>query len=481
MKIGELRDERSRAMSASNPPGKPPSEKKETQPAPNTRLKAQRLKKHWSQVYVATMIGTNDVTVSRWESGATFPSLYYRQQLCELFGKSAEELGLLPPVEGPEQHEPLPSQPSAPAIWKVPQRRNPFFTGRATTLERLHTLLHSAGQTALALSGLGGVGKTQTALEYAYRYRDEYAAVFWIKADTQENLFNDLADVARVLYLPEHAQHDQGRIVQAVTRWLSEQSNWLLILDNIENLLLLNEIIPAEYRGHILLTTHAQMTGTVAQRVDLEQMDAEEGVLFLLRRAKYLSPAASVSAAASSEYTLARKIVELAGGLPLALDQVGAYIEETGCGLGDYLERYQAQRALLLNRRGSLAVDHPESVGATLSLSFGQVERLNAAAANLLRLCAFLDPDTIPEELLLAAADAPDSALHALATNPFALDEALAALRRYSLIRRDPRCQNAAGPSPGANGPQGQHERGDAAPVGGTRCARHQPHVFRCP
>src|SRR6516225_7385819 len=108
-------------MSASNPPGKSPPEKKEMQPVPDTRLKAQRLKKHWSQVYVATMIGTNDVTVSRWESGATFPSLYYRQQLCELFGKSAEELGLLPPAEEPSQDESLPTAPrSAPAIWKMP-------------------------------------------------------------------------------------------------------------------------------------------------------------------------------------------------------------------------------------------------------------------------------------------------------------------------------------------------------------------------
>jgi tetratricopeptide (TPR) repeat protein/transcriptional regulator with XRE-family HTH domain len=434
--------EESRAMPASNPPDKPSLEKKEPSPTPNTLLKAQRLKKHWSQVYVATMIGTNDVTVSRWESGTTFPSLYYRQQLCELFGKSAEELGLIPPIEELEPSG-LPEAPrSSSAIWKVPHRRNPFFTGRTATLERLHTQLRSATQAklpqALALSGLGGVGKTQTAIEYAYRYRDEYAAVFWVKADTQENLLNDLADVARVLNLPEQPQQDQGHIVQAVTRWLSEQSNWLLILDNIENLMLLNEIIPAEWQGHILLTTRAQVTGTVALRIDLEQMNVEEGILFLLRRAKYLSPNAALAEAATTEYTFARKMVELVGGLPLALDQVGAYIEETGCGLQDYLERYQAQRARLLHRRGSLAVDHPESVGATLSLSFEQVERSNPEAAELLRLCAFLDPDTIPEEVLLAAADTPDPELHALAANSFALDEALAALRRYSLIRRDP-------------------------------------------
>ena len=420
------------------------AKKDATAPAatPNTRLKAARLKKHWSQVYVATMIGTNDVTVSRWESGATFPSLYYRQQLCELFGKSVEELGLIPPLAEPAREEPPPAAAPRPAIWRVPYRRNPFFTGREALLEHLHLLL-SDGQAAafapvLALSGLGGVGKTQTALEYAYRYRDEYAAVLWVKADSAENLLDDLAALSRVLGLPEQPQQDQALIVQAVTGWLSEQRNWLLILDNLEDLLLLDEIIPAESRGHVLVTTPAQVTGTVASRVDLEQMNAQEGLLFLLRRAKYLAPGASLAQATADAAGSARQIVALLDGLPLALDQAGAYIEETGCGLAGYLERYQAQRAALLNRRGSLAVDHPASVGATLSLSFGQVQRLHPAAADLLRLCAFLDPDSIPEELFSAVAGALEPALQATVTDAYALDDALAALRRYSLVRRDP-------------------------------------------
>jgi tetratricopeptide (TPR) repeat protein len=431
-------------MTASNGHNLALTAKKElTQAAPNTRLKAHRLKKHWSQVYVATMIGTNDVSVSRWESGATFPSLYYRQQLCELFGKSAEELGLIPAIAeiGQQEAPPAPAPARSSALWRVPSRRNPFFTGREAVLDRLHHLLHAdkaATSPVLALSGLGGVGKTQTALEYAYRARDDYAAVLWVKADTQENLLSDLAALARALDLPEHSQQDQGRVVQAVTRWLSEQSNWLLILDNVEDLLLLNEIIPAECQGHVLVTTRAQVTGTVARRVDLVEMEVEEGILFLLRRTNCLRPGAALSEAPAVEYQRARKIVELVDGLPLALDQAGAYIEETGCGLGGYLERYQAQQAAMLNRRGSLAVDHPDSIGATLSLSFGQVQQLNPAAADLLRLCAFLDPDTIPQELFLAAGDALAPALQAVAASPYALDDALAALRRYSLIRRDP-------------------------------------------
>ncbi len=428
-------------MTSSDAHSLPPIAKKERQPTHNNRLKAQRLKKHWSQVYVATMIGTNDVTVSRWESGATFPSLYYRQQLCELFGKSAEELGLLPSSAEPVQEDRSP-HPGRPAIWWVPYRRNSFFTGREVTFERLHHLLQVSNTTPLpqvqALCGLGGVGKTQTALEYAYRYRGDYAAVLWVKADTYENLISDLATLARFLDLPEQSLQEPASTLQAISHWLAEQRNWLLILDNLEDLLLLNEIIPPEREGCILVTTRAQVTGTVAERLDLVEMEAEEGVLFLLRRAKYLRPDASLAGVEAADYQCARAIVKLVDALPLALDQAGAYIEESGCGMQDYLERYHTQRAILLNRRGSLAVDHPESVGATLSLSFLRVEQMNPAAAHLLRLCAFLDPDAIPEELFPSTVDVLDSVLQPEITSPLELDIALAALRRYSLVRRNP-------------------------------------------
>src|SRR5205807_1852992 len=85
---------------------------------------------------------------------------------------------------------------------------------------------------------------------------------------------------------------------------------------------------------------------------------------------------------------------------PLALDQAGAYIEETGCDLVDYLQLYQTHRKDLLARRGMQATNYPDSVATTWSLSFQKIEQANPAAAELLRLCAYLSPDTIPEELI---------------------------------------------------------------------------------
>ncbi len=403
---------------------------------PNERLKAHRLKKNWTQVYVATMIGTSDVEVSRWETGAAEPTLYFREKLCELFGTTPEALGLLS-----SEAEQVVSKGGG-SYWNVPYRRNPLFTGREEVLARLAVLLGSGQATVLtqvgAISGLGGIGKTQVAIEYAYRHRHEYQAVLWIRADTPENCVSSLAALAQVLNLPEQEDADQERLVQAVTRWLKSHTNWLLILDNVEDVVHTAHVLSFDSPGHILLTTRAQATGTVAQRLDLDQMTPEEGALFLLRRAKLIAPDALLEAACQGDQDGAKTISRLLDGLPLALDQAGAYIEETACSLSGYVERYQRQRAALLNRRGHLVVDHPEPVSTTLSLSFEKLEHLHAAAADLLRLSAFLDPDALPEALLIEGASELGPVLQPLATDPLAFDDALAVLRTYSLVRRNP-------------------------------------------
>src|SRR5947209_3802411 len=384
------------------------------------------------------MIGNNDVTVSRWENGTNFPSLYYQQKLCELFGKSAEELGFVPATEEASQIREKALE-RCPAIWNVPIRRNPFFTGREDILERLHTLLHSsptAGTRVQAISGLGGIGKTQTAIEYAYRYRDEYQAVFWVKADTAQTLHSDVVALASLLHLPEQGEQNQQRVVTAVKHWLEAHTDWLLILDNVEDLALVGDLVTGQ-GGHVLLTTRSQVTGTYAQRLELAKMEPEEAALFLLRRAKIIRSGDSLEAAYQADQEAVLEVAELFDGLPLALDQAGAYIEETGCSLSDYFDRYRRSRTGLLSRRGSLLTDHPESVNATFTLSFEKVERACPGGAELLQLCAFLDPDAIPEEMIREGASELGPILGPIAADPFELDDVIAELRRTSLLQRD--------------------------------------------
>src|SRR5579875_63912 len=350
-------------------------------------------------------------------------------------------------MEGSKPASPLPQPPQEiTSIWAVPFGRNPYFTGREAILSKLHEALRSADVTALtqphAVSGLGGVGKTQTAVEYAYRYRDSYRAVLWLRAETRDAAVADLAALAAVLGLPEQDEQDTNRRVVAVKRWLAAHPGWLLILDNVEDVAMLTELIPSPAQGSVLLTTRSQVLVAGAYRIDLDEMIPEEGAVFLLRRAGLVAPDVPYGAISPALRMEAKAIAEVLDGLPLALDQAGAYIEETGCSLSDYLERYHTSRAALLRRRGGLpATDHPESVAATWSLSFERIKQRNPAAADLLAVCAFLVADAIPEEIFHEGVSELGPHLSHVAVDPVELDEAIRDLRRFSLVRRDPATQ----------------------------------------
>ncbi|MBV8694709.1 MAG: hypothetical protein JO183_04380 [Ktedonobacteraceae bacterium] len=281
------------------------------------------------------------------------------------------------------------------------------------------------------------VGKTQTVLEYAYRYAEQYQTVFWVKADTRENLISDMLSLANLLHLPERDAHDRAVTMAAIKRWLHEHTGWLLIFDNADDLTLLHEVLPTDYRGHILLTTRAQAIGGLAQRIEMEQMSQEIGALFLLRRAGIIGPDATLEDASERDGTLAKELVCQLGGLPLALDQAGAYIEESASSLQEYALLYRQHRYELLKRRGGLTTDHPEPVATTWSLAFAQVEQIDAVAADIVRLCAFLDPDTIPEEIITEGVQASRSSLDAVTLDQLRVNQAIEVLLRFSLIQRN--------------------------------------------
>ena len=421
--------------------------KKAVQATANQLLRHAREERNWTLADVAEKIGGDPKTIGRWERGNTWPGPHFRWKLCELFGKTAQELGLdhknsgesgkqiLPEVEPTLQTPPI-------SLFSVPYRRNPYFTGREEPLKQLHNGLIVGKTAALtqtqAISGLGGIGKTQTAVEYAYRYRDDYRAVLWVGASTREALISGFVGIARLLHLPEKNEPDQSLTVKATRRWLEEHAGWLLILDNADDLSMASDFIPTLSTGQILVTTREQVTGTLAQRIEMDKLQPKEGILFLLRRSKLVELDASLDSVSYSDWTRASTIVEMMDGLPLALDQAGAYIEETACGLAGYLDRYKMRHAELLLWRGKIAADYPETVATTWSLSFEKVQKAYPVASDLLRACAFLQPDAIPEEFMLEGAADLGPTLETVANDPVALDSAISELRRYSLLKRDP-------------------------------------------
>jgi tetratricopeptide (TPR) repeat protein len=356
-------------------------------------------------------------------------------QIIEAILTIIEEMG----TRLPSEPAPIERAHASPTWWKVSYSRNTSFIGRHSILEHLHDafLVHSTGIFVQSLNGMGGIGKTQIALEYAYRYRQTYQAIFWVTADSQGNLLADFATIAQFLDLPQKNEPNQDHIRDAIRQWFQEHTQWLLVLDNVDTITDVQAFLPSTGQGHILITTRAQATGTIAVPCEVEPMDSQEGTQLLLQRVKLSTQHLPPGQVANQEKA-AQQIVQLFDGHPLALDQAGTYMEEAGLYPSDYLNLYQQRQAELLQYRGDTSIDHPDSVMTTFSLAFGRVEHTRPAAAELLRFCAFLHPDAIPDELLIVGALSFDPDSQEVAHDPLELNKALVVLRKYSLVKRNP-------------------------------------------
>lgn len=324
----------------------------------------------------------------------------------------------------------------------IPHWPNHCFTDREallTSVRDYFTASQTLQQTRiLVLNGLAGIGKTQIAVKYVYNYKKEYQTVLWLKAASPRLLGAEIVSRAERLSLSEQDQTDEQRRFAALRRWLQEHDNWLLVLDNLEEVELISQIVPPLKDGHVILTTTTQATGPQVYTISVVQMTTDDGALFLLRRAKIIGKQDEQEATSEIHYTQARLIAQEVGGLPLALDQAGAYIDETHCTLARYLEIYSQQRATLLGKRGKFGEDHPESVAVTFRLAFDKVKQASPSALELLYLFAFLQSDAIPGEMIEQGIPALDGPLHSLATDPVELENAIAILLNFSLIQRHP-------------------------------------------
>ncbi len=277
-------------------------------------LRTERELRGWSQARVAEAVGSTPRNVSRWEQGQTLPHPYYREQLCLLFGKNARELGLLGEAEEKQSEEIHQSssvqnadEEQFPRPGMCPISATAISLVVPILLEHLHTIfLHSEQRgifpAQVALCGLGGIGKTQIALEYVYRYADEYTAVLWAQADTREDLLSECIALASTLNLPEKDLSDHHQVNAALMDWLRAHEGWLLILDNADDLSMVSEFLPRGGKGHILLTTRAMATGQHIEGIEIEKMAYEDGVSLLLHRAKLIKDDTDLTSVASIFY-----------------------------------------------------------------------------------------------------------------------------------------------------------------------------------
>jgi tetratricopeptide (TPR) repeat protein len=314
-------------------------------------------------------------------------------------------------------------------------------------LDDLHTALTTTGKAALnqgaALAGLGGVGKTQTAVEYAYRYfYDEafYQWVFWVKADTELALITDLAAIARSLDLGD------GTLEELATRsrqWLAKHPHWLLIFDNADQPEIVKPWLPRNPQGRVLLTSRAQRFTSLGIQapIAVQKLSLEESIAFLRDRTQPRDQDGAQSAPPdldAAELAAATALAQELDGLPLAMEQAAAYIDRALVSspqrFAVYWQAYQHRQLALLQRSQPQTGDYPQTVQTTWVLNFEQVQNLSPAAVPILHLSAVLAADDIPEFLLLEGAA---EFGFVDGTDELALAEQLATLADFSLIQRE--------------------------------------------
>ena len=357
----------------------------------------------------------------------------------------------------------------------LPFPQNPFFTGREDQLQAIHTALTSRGRAAL--SGLGGIGKTQTAVEYAYRYRDDYRYVLWVRADTELELVGSYVAIAQALNLPMKDAENQDETVQYVRLWLSREPDWLLIFDNADRPELVQPFLPREIKGHILVTSRAQdfQDLGIVRPLEMAILSPAEAVAFLLTRTGHMRlvgahprvrPTQGIQPVtdlpdgqnltvtgsgqshgiAPTEYTAATDLAADLGYLPLALEQAAAYMVTNRVPFAAYLTSYRKQRLKRLEKAKPKLGHYPDSVATTWALNLKEIQKTAPAAATLLNYCAFLHPDAIPFNLFTQGApvlgEPLATALADAADDPLELYDLLNPLCSYSLVRVEPESQS---------------------------------------
>lgn len=319
-------------------------------------------------------------------------------------------------------------------VFVVPYQRNPQLFGRETFLQtindQLNTQVERQFNHRLALHGMGGVGKSQCALEYVYSNKDNYKRIYWISAVDQASLLSGYQKIAKKASLPGLESASPGEIAEAVLSWLRREENWLVVIDNLDDINVAHGLLPENGpTKHTLITTrNPHATKIPAEPLEVPVLDAETSVDLFTTVSKVQID--SIKKAQVAE------IVKELGYLPLAISQAAAYVREVTGDLGDYMEEYYRNRAKVHQWKTDNA-DYPLSLAASLSLSFKILQSSQPRAFRLLQLFSFLTPDRILIEFLRDGAKALDKELQQILSDRTETAAIFIELERFSLIKWD--------------------------------------------
>ncbi|MFF2851531.1 FxSxx-COOH system tetratricopeptide repeat protein [Streptomyces sp. NPDC058001] len=316
---------------------------------------------------------------------------------------------------------------SQPRVWGNLPPRNQNFTGRMELLELLDERLREGTTTVLpeAIHGMGGVGKTQLAIEYAYRHQADYDIVWWIPSERPGQIGQALVELAGRLGLETSTEANiAGPAVREALREGRPFSRWLLIFDNADNPEQVRHYFPTGGDGTILVTSRNRRWGLVGGSLEVDVFTREESKELLRRSGPPL------------QEDEADQLAEALGDLPLALEQAAAWRAETGMPASEYLRLFESKRTELLEV--APPPDYQLPVAAAWNVSLDHLENRSPAALRLLQLCSYFAPDPISRSIFSGLGNSsifPE--LDATLNDPIKLARAIREVNRYSLARID--------------------------------------------
>ncbi|PSM38390.1 ATP-binding protein [Streptomyces dioscori] len=330
-----------------------------------------------------------------------------------------------PLVEASGSTRRAPLFPTAtPEVWDptVPDR-NPRFTGREELMSDAYRLLREAqpGAGVVTFHGMPGVGKTQLAAEFVYRFRLEYDVVWWVRAEKRAGCRRALAELAPKLGLTTGAEYGERlRAVRASLRRGEPYAKWLLILDGADEPQEISDLVPTG-TGHVLITSrNPQWREHGSQLLEVPVYDRTESVAFIRRRAPRLTR------------TEAAQLAEGLEDLPLALDQTAGWLGDSDLSVAHYIDLLEGS---IERSEVRVSPDFPMSFQQSWSILLGKLRETAPDSVDLLRLCTFFAPGPIPVDLLRRTPDVHVPARIAdLLHDARAWQDAVTQLRRYSVI-----------------------------------------------
>jgi len=328
-------------------------------------------------------------------------------------------------------HQEADQSPAQPAVWGGVPPKNPNFTGRVELLAQLREQLNSKVTALLphTLQGLGGVGKTQLAVEYAHRYASEYELVWWVPSEQSALIRQSLVLLAPKLGLLPGAGEDISQTLTAINDRLrlgQPFQRWLLVFDNADRA---EDVAPflSNPGGHVLITSRNRGWSSVAQMIEVDVFERDESIALLRRRLPQISQ------------TDADRLADRLGDLPLALEQAAAWQVATAMTAREYLDLLDQQIGVLMSEEKPL--DYPRPVGEAWGIAFQQLTERAPAALQMLELCAFMGSEPISVRLLrtarLIASQLPQP-LGAAVADEIPLHRAIRDIDRYGLAKIDP-------------------------------------------